>query len=148
MYSFTTNMHIFVLVGLSKFLTAWEKGSQKGITRWDFGSQNHIPDVNLAFKSLTGRESGHQIFLPDTIFLTGKIYDYFVMHRVGRVQNWLRNMCTLPKPWSMSARLRRSKFLFSPACIINWDRDIPGAETLYSCQGQQQTFILKYKNFR
>ena len=36
-----------------------------------------LPNRNLALKSLTKRESGHQIFLPDMIFLTGKIYDYF-----------------------------------------------------------------------
>ena len=47
-----------------------------------------LPDRNLALKiayrtgiwlskSLTRPESGHQIFLPDMIYLTRKIYDYF-----------------------------------------------------------------------
>ena len=47
-----------------------------------------LPDRNLALKffnqmgiwlskSFTGRESGHQMFLPDVIFLFHKIYDYF-----------------------------------------------------------------------
>ena len=34
-------------------------------------------------KSLTKRESGHQIFLPDIICLSGKIYDFFIRHGAG-----------------------------------------------------------------
>ena len=34
-------------------------------------------------KSLSGRESGHQILLPDMIYLTGKIYDYYDYAWVG-----------------------------------------------------------------
>ena len=53
-----------------------------------------LPDRNLALKiayrtgiwlskSLTRRESGHQIFLPDMIYLTRKIYDYYDYAWVG-----------------------------------------------------------------
>ena len=55
--------------------------------------KNALPDGNVALKityqtgiwlskSLTGRESGHQMFLPDMIYLTGKIYD-LIMHGLG-----------------------------------------------------------------
>ena len=41
---------------------------------------------------------------------------------------------TLPKPSSMSPRLRLGEFLSSPACTIYVDRDIPEAEN--------ETFII------
>ena len=53
-----------------------------------------LPDGNLALKityqteiwlskSITRQKSGHQIFLPDMIYLTGKMYDYFDYALVG-----------------------------------------------------------------
>ena len=50
-------MHFCHIIGLSKLLTGRENSPKKGVTVWEFGSQNLLPD---------------QIFLPDTIYLTGK----------------------------------------------------------------------------
>ena len=97
----------------------WEKcvfviflGSPNCLPDEKMALKKALPDRNLALKityrmgiwlskSLTGRESGHQIFLPDMIYLSGKIYDYFDYAWVGVewgwALNWLRNIYTLPK---------------------------------------------------
>ena len=49
--------HFCQIFGLSKLLTWQENGSQNGNTGWKFCSQNHLPNMHLALKIPTERES-------------------------------------------------------------------------------------------
>ena len=81
----------------------------KPLTGHEFGSQNPLPNENLATKY------SYRAWF----FLLEKYIIILIIHEVGWgwVQNWLCNINTLPRPWTMSARLRRGVSLLY--CLYN-----------------------------
>ena len=92
-----------------------------------------LSDVNMALKityqtriwpsnNLSGHDFSHW----------KKLCLFWLIMGWGWVKTRLRNMCTLPEPWIMSARLRRGQFLSSPACTIYENRDhIPSLSFIF-----------------
>ena len=59
-------MNLFIDIWSLKIAYRTIKWLSKGMNKQEF-----------AIKKLTEQESGHQIFLPDMFFVSGKIFDYF-----------------------------------------------------------------------
>ena len=69
-------MHFCQSFRLSKLLIGREYGSQKGITGREFGSQRHYRTGIGISKSLTGRESGHDMTKMHFSIFYSKLSDF------------------------------------------------------------------------
>ena len=82
-------------------------GIEEGVN-YIFGSQHHLSDVNSAFK-ITYRT---RMWLSN--ILTRQYFSYWrnllLFWLWGWVPKWLRNMCTLSKPWTISVMSWRGGF--------------------------------------